>query len=75
MRAVATDEDLMVRVQAGDDAALGVLIERWRGPLYGFLHRRVEASATDDLFQDTWLRVVRSRQRFDPSRRFSTWLF
>ncbi len=75
VRAVATDEELMMQVQAGDDAALGVLIQRWRGPLYGFLHRRVEASATDDLFQDTWLRVVRSRGRFDPSRRFSTWLF
>ena len=75
MRAVATDEELMVKLQAGDESALGVLIDRWRGPLYGFLHRRVAAAATDDLFKETWLRVVRARRRFDPSRRFSTWLF
>ena len=75
MRAVATDEELMVQLQAGDEGALAVLIDRWRGPLYGFLHRRVPAAASDDLFQETWLRVVRARRRFDPSRRFSTWLF
>jgi len=75
VRAVATDEELMVQLQAGDEGALAVLIDRWRGPLYGFLHRRVAAAATDDLFQETWLRVVRARRRFDPSRRFSTWMF
>jgi RNA polymerase sigma-70 factor (ECF subfamily) len=75
VRAVATDEELMVQLQTGDESALALLIDRWRGPLYGFLHRRVAAAATDDLFQETWLRVVRARGRFDPSRRFSTWLF
>lgn len=75
MRRVVSDEELMVQVQAGDEGALAQLMDRYRGPLYGFLHRRFEASATDDLFQETWLRVVRARRRFDPSRRFSTWLF
>jgi len=72
---VNSDEELMVRLQAGDEAALEGLIDRWRAPLYGFLHRRIDASAVDDLFQETWLRVVRARARFDPRRRFSTWLF
>ncbi|MGI9431832.1 MAG: RNA polymerase sigma factor [Myxococcota bacterium] len=70
-----SDEDLMVRLQAGDEAALESLIGRWRAPLYGFLHRRIDSSAVDDLFQETWLRVVRARARFDPNRRFSTWMF
>jgi RNA polymerase sigma-70 factor (ECF subfamily) len=65
----------MVRVQAGDEAALGTLMDRYKGPLYGFLSRRVEDSVVDDLFQESWLRVVRARDRFDPRRRFSTWVF
>jgi RNA polymerase sigma-70 factor (ECF subfamily) len=71
----ATDEELMVQLQAGRESALETLVERWRGPLFGFLQRRASASDADDLFQETWLRVVRARRRFDPRRRFSTWLF
>src|SRR5262245_25638780 len=64
----------MVRVQAGDSEALAALIERYRGPLYAFLWRRAGEGA-DDLFQESWIRVTRARDRFDRSRRFSTWLF
>ncbi len=64
----------MERVQAGDAEALGSLIDRYRGPLYAFLWRRAGEGA-DDLFQESWIRVSRARDRFDPSRRFSTWLF
>lgn len=71
---VETDEDLMVLVQAGSDDALATLMDRWRAPLYGFLTRRV-GDASDDVFQESWIRVVRARDRFDPKRRFSTWLF
>jgi RNA polymerase sigma-70 factor (ECF subfamily) len=72
---VSTDEELMVRVQAGDEGALAALMDRYQGPLYGFLNRRVGDAAADDLFQESWLRVVRARDRFDPRRRFSTWIF
>jgi RNA polymerase sigma-70 factor (ECF subfamily) len=65
----------MVQVQAGDEGALAALMDRYKGPLYGFLNRRVEDSVVDDLFQESWLRVVRARDRFDPRRRFSTWIF
>jgi RNA polymerase sigma-70 factor, ECF subfamily len=65
----------MVRLQAGDDAALALLMDRYKRPLYAFLSRRAGDSAADDLFQESWLRVVRARDRFDPRRRFSTWLF
>lgn len=65
----------MIAVQAGDETALAALMDRYKGPLYGFLNRRVGDTAADDLFQESWLRVVRARERFDPRRRFSTWLF
>ena len=74
VRPVGSDEDLMERVQAGDPQALAALVERYRGPLYAFLWRRAGDGA-DDLFQESWIRVTRARDRFDRSRRFSTWLF
>ncbi|MEN8183545.1 MAG: sigma-70 family RNA polymerase sigma factor [Myxococcota bacterium] len=70
-----SDEALMQRVQRGDEAAFEALFHRYRSRLYGFLLRRVGEAPADDLFQETWLRVVRYRDRFDPRRRFSTWLF
>ena len=71
-----SDERLMVRVQQGEVQAFDALFERYRPRLFGFLFRRCgDAAAAEDLFQESWLRVVRARDRFDPGRRFSTWLF
>ncbi len=72
--AVASDEELMARLQAGDERALEQLMQRYQGPLYGFLSRRV-GSAVDDVFQETWIRIVRARERFDTERRFAAWLY
>lgn len=72
---MATDEELMQSVAQGDPSALRELCLRWERPLYRFLHRVADGRDTDDLFQETWLRVVRSARRFDATRRFSTWLF
>jgi RNA polymerase sigma-70 factor (ECF subfamily) len=71
---VASDEELMARLQAGDERSLEQLMQRFQGPLYGFLSRRV-GSAADDVFQETWIRVVRARESFDTERRFSAWLY
>jgi RNA polymerase sigma-70 factor (ECF subfamily) len=65
----------MRRVQSGETPAFTELFSRYRSRLHRFLARRVGDAAADDLFQETWLRVVRARDRFDPARRFSTWLF
>jgi RNA polymerase sigma-70 factor, ECF subfamily len=70
-----SDEVLVTRVARGDARALETLCRRWERPLYAFLGRQTGGRDVDDLFQDTWLRVVRSAHRFDPARRFSTWLF
>jgi RNA polymerase sigma-70 factor (ECF subfamily) len=65
----------MVLLQRGDPTAFERLLERYQRRLFGFLLRRVPSQQTEDLFQETWLRVVRARGSFDPARRFSTWLF
>ena len=72
--AVASDEELMAQLQAGDERALAQLMQRYQGPLYGFLSRRV-GSAAEDIFQETWIRIVRARERFDTERRFAAWLY
>jgi len=65
----------MASVAQGDASALRELCGRYERPLFGFLHRAAGGRDTDDLYQETWLRVVRAAPRFDPARRFSTWLF
>jgi RNA polymerase sigma-70 factor, ECF subfamily len=70
-----TDEALAARLVAGDDLALRELLRRYEQPLARFLHRQTGGRDVDDLYQETWLRVVRHADRFDAGRRFSTWLF
>jgi len=70
-----TDEELITRVAAGDGLAVGELCDRYERALHAFLFRYTGGRDVDDLYQETWLRVVRAAGRFDASRRFSTWLF
>src|SRR5436305_3704339 len=72
---MGTDEELIGRVGVGDQDALAELCRRYERPLYRFLHRHTGGRDVEDLYQETWLRAVRAATRFDPSRRFSTWLF
>jgi RNA polymerase sigma-70 factor (ECF subfamily) len=69
------DEALMQAVARGEAEAFETLCRRWERPLHRFLVRQSGPADADDLFQETWLRVARAAASFDPSRRFSTWLF
>ncbi|MBE7467022.1 MAG: sigma-70 family RNA polymerase sigma factor [Planctomycetes bacterium] len=71
-----SDEELFLLVRDGDRDALGGLIRRHEQTLFGLLVHltRGDASRADDLFQETFLRAVRSAHTFDPSRSFRTWL-
>jgi RNA polymerase sigma-70 factor, ECF subfamily len=72
----ATDAHLAGCIANGDAEAAKALIDRYRRPLAAVLHRALGNSAeVDDVFQETWIRVVRSARRYDPEQRFSTWLF
>lgn len=70
-----SDEDLAGRVAAGDDRALAELLRRYEHGLSQFLFRRTAGRDVEDLYQETWMRVVRHAERFDRDRKFSTWLF
>ena len=66
----------MNRVAFGDGEALAGLLQRHSAKVHGYLLRYTRSSAeADDLLQETWVRVARFARRFDPARRFRTWLY
>jgi RNA polymerase sigma-70 factor (ECF subfamily) len=71
-----SDETLAVRANRGDQEAVSVLVRRHSPRLYGFLQRyHPDRDDCDDLLQDTWIRALSHLDRFDPEKRFATWLF
>lgn len=71
-----TDEALMRRVQQGDRAAYDALYHRWTPRLFPFLHRRTgHRRLAEEALQETWLRVHRFRDRYDPEQAFKPWLY
>ena len=71
-----TDAALMLALKDGDDLALNEIMRRWQTPLVSFIFRHVgNHSDALDLAQETFVRVYESRARYQPSAKFSTWLF
>lgn len=66
----------MIRLKAGDEAALNLLMQRWQVPLVRFI-LRYTGNPTDavELAQEVFVRVYQHRSRFTPNRRFSTWVY
>lgn len=74
--AIERDAELMLRVREGDSASFAVLLERHRGPVVYFLFRMVLIQAVaEELAQEVFLRVYRSRATYEPTAKFTTWLF
>lgn len=69
-----SDAVLLGRIANGESEPVAVLIHRYRRPLMNFLERTSPCAAAD-LFQETWIRVVRSAASYDPAYRFTPWLF
>ena len=71
-----SDEQLFQRYQGGDDSAFSEIVARYEPSIKGFLHKRLkDEERVQDLTQDTFLRVHRARERYDSSRKFSTWIY
>ena len=71
-----SDEALMLAYAAGEQAAFATLYQRYKGSLLRYLLRMVKQPAVaEDLFQESWNRLVQARQRYVASARFSSWLF
>jgi len=73
---VVDDAALMLRYASGDAHAFDLLYERHKGPLYRYLLRQCrDRAVADDLFQDVWGRVIRSRKRYQVKAKFATFLY
>ena len=71
-----SDEALMKAYAGGDMKAFEVLYGRHRGPLYRYILRQVGEPATaNDLYQQSWEKVIRSRHRFRESSPFQAWMY
>jgi RNA polymerase sigma-70 factor (ECF subfamily) len=71
-----TDAEIMLRVREGDDQGFNYLIEKYRKPIIHFMFRMVHNQAVaEELAQEVFLRVYRSRQTYRAEARFTTWLY
>jgi RNA polymerase sigma-70 factor, ECF subfamily len=70
------DAELMLRVKEGDSASFGLLLDKHRTPVVHFLYRMVQNHAVaEELAQEVFFRVYRSRGTYEPTAKFTTWLF
>jgi RNA polymerase sigma-70 factor (ECF subfamily) len=71
-----TDADIMLRVKTGDQSAFEYLVQKYRRPMVSFMYRMARNSAAaEDLAQEVFLRVYRSRETYEASAKFTTWLY
>jgi RNA polymerase sigma-70 factor (ECF subfamily) len=72
----ASDAAIMLRVAAGDEAGFTYLAEKFHRPIIHFLYRMVRNQAiAEELAQEVFLRVYRSRQSYRAEAKFTTWLY
>jgi RNA polymerase sigma-70 factor, ECF subfamily len=71
-----SDAEVMLRAKAGDLSAFEYLVQKYRRPMVSFMYRMARnAAAAEDLAQEVFLRVYRSRESYEASAKFTTWLY
>jgi len=71
-----SDAEIMLRVKTGDQSAFDYLVQKYRRPMVSFMYRMARNSAAaEDLAQEVFLRVYRSRETYEASAKFTTWLY
>ena len=72
----ASDAAIMLRVAAGDESGFNYLVEKYHRPMVHFLFRMVRSQAVaEELAQEVFLRVYRSRESYRAEAKFTTWLY
>lgn len=70
------DEDLMLAFRGGDAAAFDELVGRHKRGLYNFLLRSVHDRArAEEMLQEVFLRVIRAKDRYQRTAKFTTWIY
>jgi RNA polymerase sigma-70 factor (ECF subfamily) len=71
-----SDAEIMLQVKAGDTSAFEYLVQKYRRPMVNFMYRMSHnAAGAEDLAQEVFLRVYRSRENYEASAKFTTWLY
>ena len=71
-----SDAEIMLRAKAGDESAFDFLVQKYRRPMVSFMYRMARnTAAAEDLAQEVFLRVYRSRASYEASAKFTTWLY
>jgi len=71
-----SDEDLMEQFQSGYEQAFNLLVDRYQDRLHNFLYRYTHNHQDcEDLVQETFFRVFRSRHSYERIAKFSTWMY
>ena len=71
-----SDAEVMLRAKAGDQSAFDYLVHKYRRPMVSFMYRMARnTAAAEDLAQEVFLRVYRSRETYEASAKFTTWLY
>lgn len=71
----SAEMDWLARAQKGDDLAFSHLVEAYQRPVYNLCYRMLgNAGDAEDAAQETFIRAYKALNRYDPSRKFSTWL-
>ncbi len=71
-----SDAAIMLRVAAGDEAGFDYLVRKYHRSMINFLYRMVHSQAVaEELAQEVFLRVYRSRESYRADAKFTTWLY
>jgi len=71
-----SDAEVMLLVKMGDESAFAYLVQKYRRQMVGFMYRMCRNPATaEELAQEVFLRVYRSRESYEASAKFNTWLY
>ncbi len=71
-----SDEDVMEQLQSGVVEAFDIIVQRYKDRLHNFLYRYTHNHEDcEDLVQETFLRVYRSRQSYERIAKLSTWMY
>jgi RNA polymerase sigma-70 factor (ECF subfamily) len=74
--ALEQDAQLMLQVRDGCAESFALLLERHRTPVVHYMYRMVQDRAVaEELAQEAFLRVFRARSSYEPSAKFTTWLY
>ncbi len=75
-KAPAGDSELVAQFLAGDKRSFTVLADRYQERLLNFIYRMIgDRDRSEDLVQETFVRVFRHLHRFDQTKKFSTWVY